>query len=195
MRKWLAQRKHQRLLALATLTLAVGCFAQALWIHTKAELAQLLIASAWERTRAQPDAPHKPWDWADTWPVAKLQWNENGASENLYVLAGATGNALAFGPGHLAGTAAIGTGASVVAGHRDTHFAFLQELQRGSKLTMENAVGEQFVYYVAHMEVKDSTTEPLLIDPTTDSLTLVTCYPFDAPLAGGPLRYVVTALK
>jgi len=195
MRKWLAQRKNQRRLALGTLTVALGCFAQAMWIQAKAELAQVLIESAWEKTLAQPDAAHKPWDWADTWPVARLQWNENGASENLYVLAGASGSALAFGPGQLAGTAAIGAGASVIAGHRDTHFAFLRELRQGSKLTLENAAGKQFVYYVTSMEVKDATREPLLIDPASDSLTLVTCYPFDAPLAGGPLRYVVTALK
>jgi sortase A len=200
MRKWLTQRGNQRKLALGTLTVALGCFAQALWIHAKAELAQVLIESAWERTlaqsaRAEPAQAQKPWSWADTWPVARLQWSEGGATEDLYVLAGATGNSLAFGPGHLSDTAPVGAGASVLAGHRDTHFAFLRELQAGSELELQTAAGERFVYYVADMQVKDSSTEPLLIDPTSESLTLITCYPFDAPLPGGPLRYVVTALR
>jgi sortase A len=195
MRRWLAQRRNQRRLALGTLTVALGCFAQAIWIHAKAELAQVLIESAWERTLARPEQLQKPWSWADTWPVARLQWTEGGATEDLYVLAGASGSALAFGPGHLSDTAPIGAGASVIAGHRDTHFAFLRNLQAGSELRLQNADGEEFVYYVADMEVKDSSTEALLIDPNGDSLTLVTCYPFDATLPGGPLRYVVTALR
>jgi sortase A len=48
---------------------------------------------------------------------------------------------------------------------------------------------------VTNAKVMDSTREPLLIDPSSDSLTLVTCYPFDALVAGGPERYVVTALQ
>ena len=32
------------------------------------------------------------------------------------------------------------------------------------------------------------------MEPSVSRLSLVTCYPFDAPVAGGPLRYVVTAL-
>ena len=37
---WLRQRANQRKLALGLLALAFGCFAQALWIEAKAELAQ-----------------------------------------------------------------------------------------------------------------------------------------------------------
>ena len=33
----------------------------------------------------------------------------------------------------------------------------------------------------------------LRTDPDADQLVLVTCYPFDALRAGGPLRYVVFA--
>ena len=32
-----------------------------------------------------------------------------------------------------------------------------------------------------------------VLDARQQRLTLVTCYPFDALRAGGPLRYVVTA--
>lgn len=195
MRNWLAQGAHQRKLALWTLLLAVGCFAQAGWIHAKAEFAQLLIESAWERTLARPDQAHKPWNWADTWPVARLQWQEGKAAEDLYVLAGASGSALAFGPGHVSETAVPGQGASVIAGHRDTHFAFLRDLAVGSELRVQDAAGRSVHYRVADLQVMDSSTEPLLIDPASNTLTLVTCYPFDATVPGGPLRYVVTALR
>ncbi len=44
-----------------------------LWIDAKALLAQRLISVAWERTLIAGEAGVKPWPWADTWPVARLQ--------------------------------------------------------------------------------------------------------------------------
>jgi len=35
----------------------------------------------------------------------------------------------------------------------------------------------------------------VLIDVGDDRLTLVTCYPFDSPVPGGALRYVVVATR
>tara|TARA_S200000501_G_scaffold249877_1_gene234098 strand:- start:524 stop:670 length:147 start_codon:yes stop_codon:yes gene_type:complete len=43
------------------------------------------------------------------------------------------------------------------------------------------------------LEVADARTTVLRLGDGT-SFVLVTCYPFDAIDAGGPLRYVVTAL-
>jgi len=43
------------------------------------------------------------------------------------------------------------------------------------------------------LEIADARTTDLRLDDGT-SLVLVTCYPFDAIDAGGPLRYVVTAV-
>ena len=34
-----------------------------------------------------------------------------------------------------------------------------------------------------------------VMDGEADELTLVTCYPFEAPRPGGPMRYVVTARR
>jgi sortase A len=179
--------------SLLLLLLSLVLCSQALWIHVKARLAQHLIAQAWERTLVQPGSTQKPWRWADTWPVMRLQWPAGG--EDLYVLAGSTGNALAFGPGLAFGTAAITQGASVVAAHRDTHFAFLQQLKSGDTLRVQNEQGLWSTYRVAAITVEDSREGPLLLDPSRDSLTLVTCYPFDAITPGGPLRYVVTGMR
>jgi sortase A len=41
------------------------------------------------------------------------------------------------------------------------------------------------------MQVVDSRRQPLQL--SGDGLALVTCFPFDALTAGGPLRYVVIA--
>jgi sortase A len=47
---------------------------------------------------------------------------------------------------------------------------------------------------VETLEVIDSREFELVLEPGMARLSLVTCYPFDAAAAGGPLRYVVTAL-
>jgi len=46
---------------------------------------------------------------------------------------------------------------------------------------------------VLEADVVDSRNGSLVLDTDVAILTLVTCYPFDAASAGGPLRYVVTA--
>jgi sortase A len=126
---------------LALLLLATGAwqFGKGAWIQAKAWLAQGLIGHAWERTlQGEPSA--KPWSWADTWPVARLSAPRLGVER--YVLAGADGAAMPFGPGHVHGTALPGTaGNSVIAGHRDTHLAFLRRLRIGEALVVERPDG------------------------------------------------------
>ena len=188
-------RSRSRLLRwIAALALIIGLwnFGQAAYIHAKAWLAQVLISQAWERTLAG-ETQVKPWPWADTWPVARLRAPRQGIER--FVLAGANGRSIAFGPGHLFGSAQPGMpGNSVVGAHRDTHFAFLQWVDNGDEIEVETPTGRVQVYRVSGHEVVDKTaTRVLDAHPGEPRLTLITCYPFDALRAGGPLRYVVTA--
>ena len=59
----------------ASLLIALGgglCLAQAGLIHAKARLGQALIEGAWQRTLGGEEGV-RPWPWADTTPVARLQ--------------------------------------------------------------------------------------------------------------------------
>jgi sortase A len=106
-----------------------------LWIYAKAELAQHLLQRAWARTLAGERAV-KPWPWADTWPVARIRLPAHGI--DLIVLDGVSGRTLAFGPGHMPGTPLPGrAGVTVIAGHRDTHFRFLRDVQAGDEILVE----------------------------------------------------------
>lgn len=161
------------------------------WIYAKAQLAQELIKEAWGET-LETGATVKPWPWADTWPVARLQAEEHDV--DLYILQGTHGSSLAFGPGYLIGTATPGNeGSTVIAGHRDTHFQFLEELKQGDQLKLTNTEGEQQNYLVNTLYVVDSSKRELITSKSQDELILVTCYPFNAVNPGGPLRYVVHA--
>ena len=163
------------------------------YIPAKALLAQELMQRAWVRAGQDVDRP-VPWPWADTWPVARLR--SESRDIDLIVLAGGSGRTLAFGPGHLSASALPGeVGNSVIAGHRDTHFGFLRNVEKGERLSIESAEGGEHVYEVLSTAVVDSRKGGLVLDTEAAMLTLVTCYPFDEEAAGGPLRFIVTARK
>lgn len=162
------------------------------WIYAKARLAQHLLQRAWSRTLA--GAPGvKPWPWADTWPVARLIVPSQNIDQ--IVLEGAYGRTLAFGPGHVESAQPIDSAGSIIlTGHRDTHFRFVRRLKPNDVLELDTPAGARRRYRVAETRIADSRNESIGIDQRRAQLVLVTCYPFDAIQAGGPLRYVVTAL-
>ena len=112
------------------------------------------------------------------------------------MLAGASGRNMAFGPTHVDNTAALGTRSnSVVSGHRDTHFAFLEHLEPGDELVLSTPDALDRLYRVETIDVVDEW-DRWVLEPTEETtLTLVTCYPFDAVVPGGPGRYVVRAVS
>ena len=175
----------------ALLCLGFWQLGQGAYIPAKAWLAQELMQRAWVRTGAGEERA-TPWPWADTWPVARLTAKQRDV--DLIVLAGGSGRTLAFGPGHLSASAMPGeTGNAIIGGHRDTHFQFLRKVEVGELLGMETTRGQRHIYKVVGVDIVDSRKGSLVLDTDAAMLTLVTCYPFDALEAGGPLRYVVTA--
>ncbi len=160
------------------------------WIHAKARLAQWLLAQAWERTLAGETAV-RPWPWADTWPVARLRI----AARNLdvIVLEGDSGSSLAFGPGLAASSSRPGqAGTALISAHRDTHFRALADVRPGDAIELETSDGH-WTYHVVATAVIDAEHDSVVKDPLRDQLILSTCYPFDALIPGGPLRYLVYA--
>ncbi|GAA6183009.1 class GN sortase [Aliiglaciecola sp. 2_MG-2023] len=165
-------------------------FASSGYIHAKAQLAQYLIEDAWVESLHSGEKI-APWAWADTWPVAKL----NIADQSLYVLAGATGRVMAFGPGHMSSTPFPGEpGNAVITGHRDTHFALLQEIKIGDVITTET-VNNVSQYEVLEVRIAHQNQINLTESGIDDELTLITCYPFNSAAPNPELRYVVRALK
>jgi len=196
-----AQLTRRLLLVLLAGLLATGLQSatRAGWIATKAELAQVLLNRAWERSKALSQ-PVKPWAWADTHPVARLTVAR--LNETHIVLNAGNGEAMAFGPAavtlpgkHSPAFIATqpGTGPIIIGGHRDTHLKFVRELRHGDLIRVENVEGEEFFFQTESVMIVDSSKEQLHADMDADGLVLITCYPFDAVEAGGPLRAVVVA--
>ncbi|MBN9044210.1 MAG: class GN sortase [Rhizobiales bacterium] len=177
---------------LASLLIASGLIlaGHGIWIHAKAFAAQILLERAFSQTLAT-GRPVKPWSWADTWPVARIEVPRLGAE--AIALKGASGQALAFGPGHLDDTPDAGdAGTAVYAAHRDTHFAFLKDIKVGDLIRITRADGRVAAFRVRRMAV--ARWDEAWIDPHAAGrhLVLATCYPFDA-ITSGPMRYLVYA--
>ena len=181
---------------MASLLFAFGSWliGQGAWIHIKAEAAQWLLQRAWQETLVTQQ-PVKPWSWADTWPIGRLVVARLNIDQ--IILVNASGQSLAFGPGKVRiGLDSIqDTQNIILSGHRDTHFSFMQDVQLGDRLMVQNTQGEWFSFTVKNMEVMDSRIQPLVVNEAKDDLRLVTCYPFDALSTGAPLRYVVQARR
>jgi len=202
------------LLLLLTIGIVAGSVFtwQAGRIAVKAHLSQWLLQNAWERSLAS-GMPLQPWSNFDSFPVARLYTDKQ--SHESIVLAGNSGQALAFGPTmilpstekavSLANTVINspmasgkrnnnqGTGLIAIAGHRDTHLSFLEHTDTGQQIGIETINGIKRLYTVVEKKIVNTQHEQLMIDPAQPGLLLVTCYPFNATVPGGPLRLLVYA--
>jgi sortase A len=178
-----------RTLAAGTM-LAAFFMLQALWIPAKAALGQTLLEHSWQQLKAGNPGV-KPWPWADTHAIALLEVPRLEIRQVL--LAGSSPRNLAWGPVWFTVNNHKLSGDVILSGHRDTHFSFLQNLREGDDLLVSTA-DSQVSYQIVRTDIVDSRTTSLQPQSDTRRLTLVTCYPFDALEAGGPMRFVVTAL-
>lgn len=158
------------------------------YLQLKASLAQTLLQMAWADT-LNGQQQVKAWPWADTWPVGHL--NVPKLNIDRIVLAGASGEAMAFGPGRFF----IGEKkhATLIAGHRDTHFAFLNQLTLGDEVQFKNEDGRLLRYEINKRLVAHKDQTQLLVEYPEDHLVLVTCYPFHTLATRGDQRLLLVA--
>ncbi|ACK46941.1 class GN sortase [Shewanella baltica] len=199
----MSKGRTQRFLVVGLFLIGATLLGKGLYMQAKAHFAQYLIEQAWTKTLADGQS-HKPWSWADTYPVAKLSIYREQAANNdieaelndsLYVLAGASGRNLAFGPSLVLSSAPAGQkGNTVIAGHRDTHFAILNGMAVGRRLSLQTLNGNHIIYEVVATQVVHETETQFMAPSDDNRLTLITCYPFDALQGGAELRFVVQAI-
>ena len=197
-------KKHTRkLIAIIIVILfstSLWQLATASWIQGKAIIAQQLLNHSWNKTLNdlnndlsddKKTKTHKPWPWADTWPVAKLIVPQHHIEQ--IILAGDSGNSLAFGPGHSFASATPNTkGTTIISAHRDTHFRFLKELKI-NELIFIQTTDKTMTYQIYDIKIVDSKTFKLQPARDRQTLVLVTCYPFGSLVGRGSLRYLVYA--
>src|SRR2546430_3987071 len=150
-------------LAAALALAGAALFGNGAYLYAKARVAQLLLARAWSRTLAgRRDV--KPWGWAGTWPVARIEVPRQRPGAIL--LAGASRRTMAFGPGHVDGTAMPGqNGNCAISAHRDTQFAVLREIELGDPVVLQARDGRALRYRVDATRVIDRRDTSVLASP------------------------------
>jgi sortase A len=168
-----------------------GLLARAAYVRAKGALGVALIERALDGTLSD-GRDRRPWSWADMHPVARLRVPRLDLERP--VLSNATGSALAFGLGHVDGTAEPGAaGNCVIAGHRDSWAEFLQDLRAGDEVVVTTP-GARSTYFVAETRVARHDDGAVAAGTGDERLTLVTCWPFSGWLHS-PWRYVVVCAR
>ncbi len=174
------------LLIVAGLVIGAG----GLMVPVKATFAQILLDRAFAQSLAA-GRPVRPWGWADMAPVARLKVERLGVG--AVILSGGSGQAMAFGPTQLLpGVGDAAAPVTVLAAHRDTHFAFLKDLKHGDRLVLEHVDGRHVRYRVTGFQTLRWNEFAIPSMPARPLLALTTCYPFDA-VTQGPWRRIVWA--
>jgi len=105
---------------------------------------------------------------------------------------GVSKDVLGLAVGHVPGTATPGQGGNVaIAGHRDTLFRGLQNIQQGDVIRFET-LEAIYDYQVESTKVVTPQDVGVLRAGTHPELTLVTCYPFNY-IGAAPQRFIVKA--
>ena len=181
----------KKALGLIMLITGIGLLGQGSYIQAKAWLAQYLIDKAWQQALTTPAQQVKPWFYADSYVTAQLNWPSQ--KQTLTILAGASGRNLAFAPSHFLPSGELGSERGVlIAGHNDTHFAFLQKVRVGEQFSLQTQNGEIEQYQVRGIDVIHQSQDDFLKQA---SLYLLTCYPFNSLVPGTELRLLVAADK
>lgn len=168
------------------------------WLPAKALLSEQLISYSWHQT-INLQQKIKPCPWADTYPIAELSFQRLGKS--IVVLNGGAPTTLALSAGAIAPfNQANSTQPFVVAGHRDSHFSFLDEVFMNDIISLADKHGRSQLYQVEAIDIVDASTGELPILADDSSLVLITCYPFTNIRNAGTFngnnsneRYVITA--
>ena len=70
---------------------------------------------------------------------------------------------------------------------------FLQNVSISDVFELTDRNNNTTRYEVSDIKIIDATKQDIAIHSNQNELKLVTCYPFDALIARGPLRYIVSA--
>jgi len=123
-------------------------------------------------------------------PIARIEIPRIGL--NTLVLEGDDTRTLRLGAGHIPGTSFPGEAGNVaIAGHRDTFFRHLRNIEKNDTITLRTPAGS-YNYRVEALRVV-TPNDVGVLGPTPDNiLTLITCYPFHF-VGPAPDRFIVRA--
>ena len=162
-------------------------------IELKAKVAQVLLQYAWHKT-IKTGEDQRPWKNFDGTPIFRLSIPRHEVDQ--IVLAGTSGQALAFGPAfHTESKLPGAGGTTVLSSHRDSHGVYIKQLQKGDSIKLQDRSEEWHSYTVEDFSILNVKTDTISTMNGKEVLLIITCYPFDALTSKTPFRYIVTAVS
>ena len=187
--------KRSLTLVLASLLLFGGvyfCF-QFFKIELKARVAQTLLQYAWHKTIKTGES-QRPWKSFDGKPLLRLIIPRHKVDQ--IVLAGTSGQVLAFGPGFHEESKLPGDGGTIVlSSHRDSHGVYIKQLKKGDIIKLQDRLQKWYSYTIEDFEILNVKTDTISTTDARELLLIITCYPFNSITSETPLRYVVSAIQ
>jgi len=125
-------------------------------------------------------------------PLGRIEIGAIGLE--VMILEGIEDETLRRAVGHIPGTALPGqVGNVAIAGHRDTFFRPLRNIQQDDEITLTTLNGS-YRYRVDSTKIVEPEEIGVLYDSGEAILTLVTCYPFNF-VGSAPQRFIVRARR
>ena len=113
-------------------------------------------------------------------------------NKSMPLIEGSDKKSLKLGAGHYVNSVLPGVkDNSVIAGHRETVFKSLGKLKVGHHVIATTSAGT-FTYKVTGTRIVDDEDRTVIVPTVDATLTLITCYPFEA-YGPKPQRYIVSA--
>jgi len=120
-------------------------------------------------------------------PIGRIEIPRVGV--RAMIVNGTSASVLRRAVGHIEGTPLFDGGGNVaLAGHRDTFFRGLRNIRRGDTVEIDTLQGT-YAYIVDATRIVGPKDTQVLDASARPTLTLVTCYPFDA-IGPAPRRFV-----
>ena len=183
--RWMARWASGLLLVAGTLALVYVTY-----VLVSARYYQAIETSRLERTVAHPESGLDSRVVTEGEVIGEIQVPRLGLS--AIVVQGDSDDILRRAVGHVPETALPGQSGNVaLAGHRDTLFRPLRDIQVGDTITLRTSVGNH-TYQVNSTEVVPPTDIVVLQSRGINELTLITCFPFHF-IGHAPNRFIVQA--
>ena len=172
-------------------TVAIACLLAVGWTYVDSHLYQQRAAAVLEEAQLLPPGGDAAVPVAHGAPVGRLEIPRLEMS--VIVAEGTDETVLRRAVGRIPSSAIPGDGGNLaLAGHRDSFFRPLEDIEVGDEIVFEAPGGLRTTYEVQWTRVVEPN-ETWVTAPTLESaLTLVTCYPFRF-VGTAPQRFVVRA--
>jgi sortase A len=210
-------KKPYQVILLSLIVIACLLLIKPSYLYAKSVLAQVLLNYTWQTSQQayqqsqqekqqqtlqqektqqyqEKDQKHLPWQWADSYPVAKLTYKKNNVS--WIIMAGMTGRAMAFAPTWLEDSAKPNQyGNTVISAHNDSHFNVLENSDIGDELLLEDQQGKILSYRIMTIDVVPQYNISSYLFQDDTMITLITCYPFEVTNIAKTQRLVIQAVN